>query len=442
MNHQNKLLLLGLILASLSTQVQATESTHYEVLDTLAKDSFFKDSKINLVARNYWKYLKEDESQKKTVHNAWGQSFAINYQSGYFMDIIGIDATATGAIKLAASENFASRGVLYRNSDNQATGYSKLGQRYVKLKLGNETVQFNGKYGWQILKNYGVLTASNRLSQNSYLGYSGTVTYDKFTLDNAYVTSSINRDSPDKVHFLTKTGKVIDYVFTSGLSYKDRDFSFVYAYGESENYLRRHVIESSYKVDDKLTIGAQIYGSYALDEYKKMSNGKRDFDNNAWHYASDIKWQEQDWSLKFGIAYTNAARKDGLGYYDRHLAKNTRGRFNALTSAGADYMRDGELALTALGTYNFIPDLMTGLQINYGQFDYKGASIWTGEVNIINHWKPSDPRLKNLSVFSMFGIGRSYQNHNNKTPILVNGKGQSSPNLSAEVIMEYRFNLL
>ncbi|WP_392559632.1 OprD family outer membrane porin [Orbus mooreae] len=105
---KQKITLLGLIIISLSAY--ATENTHYELLDTLAAGPFFKDTKIDLSARNYWKYLKENESNPKEVHNAWGQAFGINYKSGYFLDFIGFDATFTGVIKLGASDYFSPEG--------------------------------------------------------------------------------------------------------------------------------------------------------------------------------------------------------------------------------------------------------------------------------------------------------------------------------------------
>jgi len=443
-----KLIILSFISVALS--VQAAENNHYELLDTLAEDSFFKDSKVDLTLRNYWKYLKENEVQPKEVHNAWGQAFGIDYKSGYFLDFIGFDATATGVIKLGASDYFSTRGLLYNdgpgmNKDN-AKGFSKIGQRYLKIKFGYDDLKFHGKYGWQVLKNYGVLTASNRLSQNSYLGYSAALSYQDLSLDTAYVTSSINRDSPDKTGFKTKNNKNIDYIVTSGLTYKDKDLFLTYNYGEAQDYLRRHVIETSYKPIKQLTLGSQIYGSYALNEYKKMDANNKEFNNHAWHYATDLKWQEPIWSAKLGIAYTNAKKDNAVGFYNRQITKNSRSRFNALTSAGVDYMRDGELALTAVGTYNFIEELTTGLQVNYGQFNYKDNTVRTGEVTLFNRWVPSDPRLKNLSIFTMFGYGWSYKRNqkiNDKTPILDdNGKYQRSPSLSGEAIIEYRFNIL
>lgn len=430
-------------LASWAASASANEQN--SLVETIAENAFFQDAKVDMSTRNYWKYLKEDESQPKEVHSAWGQNIILDFKSGYLADFIGFDATYTGVIKLGASDYFSTRALLYNDGPgadkNNASGFNKIGQRYVKIKFDLGDVKFNAKGGWQILKNVGTLAASTRLSQNSYLGYSAHVAYDNFSLDAAYVTSSINRDAPDKVHFLTKNNRVIDNIITGGLNYKDKDLSLAYFYGEAEDYVRRHGLEVSYKATDNLILGSQIYGTYALDDYKSMAAGRREFDNHAWHYAFDAKWKEQDWSTKFGIAYTRAEKTDGLGYYYRHLAKNTRGRFNAMTLAGSDYMRDGELALALATDYKLTPDLTAGLLMNYGQFDYKDNTVRTGEVNIFTRWTPSDQRLKNLSVFAMFGPGWSYKNHQ-KTPTLFNGETASSHSLAGEIIIEYKFNLL
>ncbi|XKM12817.1 hypothetical protein RCS94_07240 [Orbaceae bacterium ac157xtp] len=424
-----------------SISAYASTEKHYPLLDTLADEAFFKDTKLSLTAKNHWKYLKEDEDGKK-VHQAWGQSFGFDYESGYLFDLIGVDASFISAIKLADSKYFASRALLY-NDNGEAKGYNKFAQRYLKLKLGNDQIKFKGKVGYQILKNYGVVTASNQLTKNSWLGYSGTTKMGDLTLDLAYLTHSINRDSPDKVNIKSRDGAyVIDYIYTGGLTYKDKDTYISYGYGYADDYLRRHVIEASYKPNSNLTFATQIYGSYALDNYKNMRANKKEFDNHAWHYAFDTQWREQDWSLKGGIAYTKAELDGQIGVYGRHLGKNTRGRFNAITSAGKDYMRDGELALTAVGTYNFIEELTSGVQLNYGQFDYKDNTVRTGEVALFNIWQPADPRLKNLSIFSQFGYGLSYVNKNNTPTLTANGNYQRAHSLSGEITITYKFGIL
>ena len=69
-------------------------------IDTVLDDPLFSQSHMNLSFKNYWKYLKEEETEPKKVHNARGQGVAVDYQSGYFADIIGFDA-ATSSYSIA-----------------------------------------------------------------------------------------------------------------------------------------------------------------------------------------------------------------------------------------------------------------------------------------------------------------------------------------------------
>jgi hypothetical protein len=131
-----------------------------------------------------------------------------------------------------------------------------------------------------------------------------------------------------------------------------------------------------------------------------------------------------------------------VGYYTRPLTKITRGRFNALTSAEKDYLRDKELALVSLTEYQFIRDLVSGVQFNYGQFSYKNQTVCSGEVALVNSWNPSPRVFKNLSVFTLFSYGFSYKN-NRETPLLnEQGKPARSPNLAAEIAINYKFGLI
>lgn len=40
---------------------------------------FLDDSRMDLSFRNYWNYLKDNQSGDKTVSSAWGQGAALNY---------------------------------------------------------------------------------------------------------------------------------------------------------------------------------------------------------------------------------------------------------------------------------------------------------------------------------------------------------------------------
>ncbi|WP_158782116.1 hypothetical protein [Pantoea sp. BAV 3049] len=408
-------------------------------------NAFFNNTHLDLSLRNHWKYLKENEAQPTTVHNAWGQAANVNLQSGYLWNVIGFDATYTRAVRLGASDYFSTRGLLYNQGEGMdkknAHGFSKFGQRYVKVKLGDQTLGMQAKAGWQALKNFGVLTLTNRLSRNSYSGYSGTFNWQDLRLDAAYVTRAIRHDSPENLHLQTNDKRNIESIFTSGVFYKGLDGQFAYGYGEAKDYLRRQLIETGYQLAPEWRISSQIYGSQALEKYKSMAASKREFDHDAWHYVGEARWQNNGWTQRMALAWTSAAKKNAVGYYARPITKNTRGRFNAMTSAGKDYMRDKELAIVSYTEYEITKGLASGIQLNYGQFNYKNNTVRSGEVAWLNRWQPSHPSLKNLSVAAQLGYGWSYKN-NKETPLLnAQGKYMRSPSLSSEVTIDYKFGL-
>lgn len=58
-------------------------------------------------------------------------------------------------------------------------------------------------------------------------------------------------------------------------------------------------------------------------------------------------------------------------------------------------------------TSNLTPELAIGLAGNIAQFNYKGNHVRTGEINAFSRWVPTHPKLKNLTVWAMFGPGWS-----------------------------------
>ncbi|SUB68839.1 Uncharacterised protein [Pluralibacter gergoviae] len=172
-----------------------------------------------------------------------------------------------------------------------------------------------------------------------------------------------------------------------------------------------------------------------------MPAGRRDFDNNAWHFALDGIWKGSGWGSKWGVAYTDAKKRGMVGHYPRHMSKNSRGTFISMANAGNDYMRDGEVMLANMSDYMLTPALAIGFAGNVAQFSYRGNKVRTGEVNLFSRWAPTHPALKNLIVWGMFGPGWSYKTAGGKTPKLVNGRYQRAHTLAGEAIVEYKFSL-
>ncbi|YCH30184.1 OprD family porin [Erwinia sp. D4-22] len=411
----------------------------------LLSDPFFSDSSLTLSLRNYWKYLKEDAANPKTVHAAWGQGLTLDYKSGYFADLIGFDLSYYGAVKLGASDFFDTRGILYKagqeNKKGNAQGFSKFGQRYVKLKLGDDKLKSEMHGGWESLPNFGVINTSLRLSPITYLGWNGVADLGDMRLRAAYVSRSIDRSSPQQVHFKTNNGKDIDHIATGEIIYSGDGLTLKYGIGESEGYLRRQQLFLSGDVTPHLSVASQLYLTRALETYRAMPAQRRDFDRGANHYALEMSWKQNKFRSRWGLGYTQAEKKDAVGFYPRHMSRHSFGNFISMASAGDDYMRDKELMVATMTDYQFTPELLAGVAANAGNIRYQGLNILSGEISLYSRWSPSHPALKDLSVWVMFGPGWSYKN-TGRTPLLHNGDYSRSHTLSGELIIDYRFKLL
>ncbi|VTR26050.1 putative outer membrane porin protein [Serratia fonticola] len=86
--------------------------------------SFINDSHADLSFRNVFKNLSTEDYGERSIQTAWGQGITLDYQSGYFADMLGVDASYYGVIKLAASDDFWGRSVLY-NDNGQAKRFQQ-----------------------------------------------------------------------------------------------------------------------------------------------------------------------------------------------------------------------------------------------------------------------------------------------------------------------------
>ncbi|WP_338505943.1 OprD family outer membrane porin [Erwinia aphidicola] len=97
----------------------AFETSSLQLTDSLSR--FITDSHAEISFRNQFKNLNTSDSGDNSVQTAWGQGISLDYNSGYFADIIGLDASYYQVYKLAASDDFAGRSVLY-NHNGHARG--------------------------------------------------------------------------------------------------------------------------------------------------------------------------------------------------------------------------------------------------------------------------------------------------------------------------------
>lgn len=59
---------------------------------------------------------------------------------------------------------------------------------------------------------YTVLKSPYESAQNSYLGYTGTLKYNDFSIDTLYFDSVMERFSPNKEKFRNRNNEAIEYI--------------------------------------------------------------------------------------------------------------------------------------------------------------------------------------------------------------------------------------
>lgn len=442
-----------LMLSPCFLAVSAANAANWE--DSIKESEFISGSELQLSTINMWKYLKtenrfdkEEQRYRKQVANAWGQNFQADFKSGYLGGILGFDVSYYGGIKLGASKDFASRAILY-NDDGDAKGYNKIGQRFAKVKFDLDPVLINGKAGWFTLKNTGIFTNSQRLSLNSYNGYATNTAMGDWSLDLLFLDGKImRRDSPniDRMYFSDGNGvrHNIDHVLTGGINYNSKPLKVFYFYGQADDVFRQHGLEAKYKLTSDVTVGGVVYyHDYGSDGKRTLSDankGKRNFDNDAWHFAGTMEWRipESPWTLRTGVTYTDAEKANGVGQFARNPIGNTRGRFNSPAYADIDYVRDGEVMGAFEAEYRVSKELSVGARTNYSEFSYSGERLKQGQFGLFSYWKPT----KNLSVSLSGGIGWHHQQENDyTTPKLYDGHSQRAHSLSGSMTTTYRFKM-
>ncbi len=407
--------------------------------------SFISDSHADISLRNQFKNLNSSDYGDRSVQTAWGQGVTLDYSSGYIADILGVDTSYYSVYKLAASDDFWGRSILY-NDNGKAKGFHKFGQLFAKVKFENDDSYLRLYSGWQQIYKWGAITNSSRAIPSTYQGLRVDSGLGPVTLRGAYVTRYSDRGSPDQIHFETADRKKkISHLYTAELMYRDNGYSALYFIGESHNYQQRHGIELGWQpaslADNQVKALGMLYVNHALKDWRNMSGDYKPFDNNAFHPAFFVEWKQQRWKHKVGASYTKASLKNHLGYFERHMAKNSRGTFNSMADAwGNDYVGNNEKMLAWTTEYLITPEIKLGLQSAYGWgMKYLGREIQRGEAILFSRWQPA--KVKNLSFQLSGGPSWNYQSKHNKPILTEHGKPKRAQNHSVEFQVDYAFNL-
>ncbi len=344
-------------LTAISAAILAAASsvTHADFID----DSSF-DIQLRTVHFN---------SNKNSGVDSWSQTaegIQLNYKSGYFADTIGFDASYYGTLGLdhsgvdPYSEKVGGGQLLTRDNSS----YHKLGQAFVKAKIGDDNSGAYTQIGYMRGKNGGILGSSSRSTPSSYRGalVEGYL-MDGWMVHGGYYDRIGLRTEGSWDNFYTQSKEKIDYVWQVGSVYDVNHWRAEGFYLESENYSKQFTGTLAYTFNLNGDTTLMLEGMY----HGLKGNGKKwdnlGFRDKADHYTFTTELNYNGFTGTLIYGYTKAKQDgDHLGTMDDRFAYNDYGSSpSRVGELVGNFWYDGEKVWQAQAGYDFAHAGLDGL---------------------------------------------------------------------------------
>ena len=394
---------------------------------------FYEDASVSGKLRTtYYDIEKSDRVDTTTkakkdnsTAGAWTGGIMVDAKSGYAWDVIGFDASFYGVTKLDMKEDNSSSNQLLNDANE---GFGKIGQAYIKVKLGNDDLNGNFKAGRQGIYNGLISSSGSRTVPSTWQGYNLTGNAYGVSYGLAYVDQMSLRNEAGFHKLENFDGKRIDYVAGAQLGYKVAGLDLLYRYAKSKDFLQAHNAKIGYTFDlaedTSLTVDTRYFvtkengnlwtgytnwGGAVTDGNYKATDAT--FDDKAENLSLNAKLAMNDWTFVAAVSKTKAESKAGIGKYYYDFGKNTHGIWDVETSAfGEDFMYDGEVAYKIGGQYDFASLGAKGLTVGYffhyghGMKANNGDKVAENEHDLLVTYAFQQEQLKGLSFKMKYGL--------------------------------------
>ncbi|WP_281647131.1 OprD family outer membrane porin [Parendozoicomonas sp. Alg238-R29] len=384
--------------------------------------------------------------EKRKDEGATALGVQINFQSGWYADAVGFDASLFTVGNLNSPYD-RTRDLLLVTGSGNKTGFSKLAQAYVKAKYSLEDgqdplISFRG--GRERIYTGLIAGSGSRAIPSAWQGIDvkggyGGLSYGFAWVDQISLRSSSNfedlksfkkKGTPegknlDGTNATTDTSQAekIDYAWGIELDYDIMGLSLKYRDSHAKDFLYTYNLDASYKFDISpglaLTFNAKYYKEKEDGElWTSYVWGSPAFNNDADLTHFNVTADIGNLMLIAGYSKTKASYKDSsgnkrLGVYYYDFGPNTHGGFDIPTSMLiGDFLYDDEKAWIVGAGYNF-KDIVPGLTAEV--FYTKGDNFKDGrhsenleeyETDLDIKYKFQTPALDGLSFRFRYGIYR------------------------------------
>ncbi|MTI14865.1 OprD family outer membrane porin [Sansalvadorimonas verongulae] len=446
---------------SLATGENRPSGSYFEDEMTSFMDFNSLEARIRLVEfhRKTKPYMTKDGSDLKKTSKVreGGDALGVqlNFKSGLVADFIGFDASLYTVGNMSSPYD-KDRQLFVTKDDGTHTGFSKLGQSYVKAKVQLEDdeeplLTFKGgreriytgliagsssraiPSSWQGVDigggiaglHYG-LAWVNRISTRNSSNFDELKSFKKKGTPNSTTLGKYDEDNKDgsKDGNSTKVlalAEKIDSIWGAELGYDLMGLSLSYKDAHAKDFLYSYNLNAGYtfNISDDLAIGVNLM-YYKAKEDGKLWTGYT-FGDTSFNKDADIKHINfttniGDLSLLLGFSKTKAVYKDKdgkkqLGRYYYDFGINTYGGFMLPTAPlVGDFFFDNEKAWVISASYKFdefVPGLSAEASYTSGDgFKDGGKSLKEKETDIDIKYAFQGAALEGLSFRIRYGMYR------------------------------------
>ncbi|MEH6442805.1 MAG: OprD family outer membrane porin [Oceanospirillaceae bacterium] len=281
-------LLVTAILATSYSQMAAAEESA----------GFIAGSKLDLNLRTF--YFHRDRKPSGSDDSiALTQGLRLNFESGYFNNIIGFDASIFAVGALSAKDDEGGTSTLRTTSNGEQKGYAKFGQAYAKVKLGENS---GLKIGRMTINTPLLDDSDSRVTPSSTQGVYAFTQYQNIDLYGIWTDRGSAKTSEQFNEYTDTNGD--DYsVGIVGGGYKfNSGVKLDLAYGEADNVLSQTYVSASYPIalsaKDQLNLSSTFYHGEADGEGAQTNVGA-DYSSNL--YSLSGQWVRDN--KKLTLAY-------------------------------------------------------------------------------------------------------------------------------------------
>ncbi|MBU2710289.1 OprD family outer membrane porin [Zooshikella harenae] len=345
-------------LSALSAAVFAAASA---TAVTAQAEGFIDDSSATLSIRNQYRN-ESGVNGHEFDRKEWVQGFQLDYQSGYFMDIIGFDYSAGAAFKLDQPANETGWDATNLPQDGNRSDVNDIAgtnQAYLKAKFGDENLNANMKFGLQRTCTELFCPSGSRILPASAYG-----TYLEGNVQNLKVYGArwTQMHSRSQSYFAKdfKDGdNTIDSVKLVGAAYKfDNGLGLYAEYGEADEYLKKYFTKADYTIDlgNETSLLLDARYAHAKDHGDNYNGEDNDYESKYYNLTATLSIQDLDvW-----VGYNVTKDGDWAGQWDGEV--DQAGAFNSSLDLWQGYNRKDERAWVVGVNYKFDNIGLPGLE--------------------------------------------------------------------------------